>query len=60
MPAALQVTREPVVDIRVGGQPAVAGPTAALRDVWEETSFALERLQVRRLVCWMMHMIYMV
>ncbi|GBF90353.1 hypothetical protein Rsub_02459 [Raphidocelis subcapitata] len=32
-------------DIRVGGKPAVAGATAALRDAWEETSFALERLQ---------------
>lgn len=33
------------VDIRVGGQAAVSGNTAALRDIWEETSFALERLQ---------------
>jgi hypothetical protein len=33
-------------EVRVGGKPAVAGGTAALRDVWEETSFALERLQV--------------
>eukprot|EP00878_Enallax_costatus_P000493 GHUV01000586.1.p1 GENE.GHUV01000586.1~~GHUV01000586.1.p1 ORF type:complete len:953 (+),score=239.62 GHUV01000586.1:313-2859(+) len=33
------------VDIRVAGQAAVSGNTAALRDMWEETSFALERLQ---------------
>lgn len=32
-------------EIRVGGAPAVGGSTAALRDVWESTSFALERLQ---------------
>lgn len=33
------------VDIKVAGQTAIQGNTAALRDVWEETSFALERLQ---------------
>ncbi len=29
----------------MGGQPAVSGDVAALRDAWEETSFVLERLQ---------------
>jgi len=33
------------VEIKVDGQTAIKGNTAALRDVWEETSFALERLQ---------------
>ncbi len=32
-------------EISVNGQQVVSGGTAALRDVWEETSFALERLQ---------------
>lgn len=40
-----KVVPDQTVDIRVGGEPAVSGNTAALRDVWEETSFALERLQ---------------
>jgi len=31
--------------VRVGGAPALDGQVAELRDVWEETSFALERLQ---------------
>ncbi len=29
----------------MAGAPAVAGDVGALRDVWEETSFVLERLQ---------------
>eukprot|EP00897_Mesotaenium_endlicherianum_P000810 jgi/Mesen1/1072/ME000123S00248 len=33
------------VHISVGGTPQVQGQVAALRDLWEETSFALERLQ---------------
>jgi len=33
------------VSISVGGADVVDGPTAEFRDVWEETSFALERLQ---------------
>ena len=33
------------VSIAVGGQQQVAGTTPALRDVWEATSFQLERLQ---------------
>lgn len=40
-----KVTPSQSVDIRVAGQTAVSGNTAALRDIWEETSFALERLQ---------------
>lgn len=42
---SLQVVPEHTVEVRVAGQPALSGNTAALRDVWEETSFALERLQ---------------
>jgi phosphoribosylformylglycinamidine synthase len=41
----VQVTSIPNCEIDVNGQQAVSGSTAALRDVWEETSFALERLQ---------------
>ncbi|PSC73466.1 putative phosphoribosylformylglycinamidine chloroplastic mitochondrial [Micractinium conductrix] len=33
------------VSIAVGGQQQIAGTTPALRDVWEATSFQLERLQ---------------
>lgn len=33
------------VSLSVGGQQQVAGTTPALRDVWEATSFQLERLQ---------------
>lgn len=33
------------VNISVGGTAVVEGPTAEFRDVWEATSFALERLQ---------------
>ena len=33
------------VSISVGGQQQVSGTTPALRDVWEATSFQLERLQ---------------
>jgi phosphoribosylformylglycinamidine synthase len=40
-----RVVPDQAVDIRVGGEAAVSGNTAALRDVWEQTSFALERLQ---------------
>ncbi|KIY99597.1 phosphoribosylformylglycinamidinesynthase [Monoraphidium neglectum] len=40
-----RVTPDKKVDIRVGGKPAISGATPALRDVWEETGFALERLQ---------------
>lgn len=40
-----KVVPDQTVDVRVGGAAAVSGNTAALRDVWEETSFALERLQ---------------
>lgn len=43
------------VSIAVGGQQQIAGTTPALRDVWEATSFQLERLQVRavlRALCW--------
>jgi phosphoribosylformylglycinamidine synthase len=39
------VLPEQTIDVKVAGQTAVSGNTAALRDVWEETSFALERLQ---------------
>jgi hypothetical protein len=40
-------TADRTCTVRVGGEVAVSGGTAALRDAWEETSFALERLQVR-------------
>lgn len=40
-----QTIPEQRIEVRVGGQPAISGTTPALRDVWEETSFALERLQ---------------
>lgn len=43
---APQVTPDRKCEIRVGGNAVVSGSTPALRDVWEETSFALERLQV--------------
>lgn len=33
------------VEVCVAGSPAVSGDVAELRDVWEETSFTLERLQ---------------
>lgn len=33
------------VSIAVGGQQQISGTTPALRDVWEATSFQLERLQ---------------
>jgi phosphoribosylformylglycinamidine synthase len=42
-----KVLPEQIVELRVGGEAVLSGNTAALRDVWEETSFALERLQVR-------------
>ena len=40
-----QVTSSAQCSISVNGQQVVSGGTAALRDIWEETSFALERLQ---------------
>eukprot|EP00775_Hariotina_reticulata_P008987 gene8987-9160_t len=40
-----KVLPEQTIDVKVAGQAAISGNTAALRDVWEETSFALERLQ---------------
>jgi phosphoribosylformylglycinamidine synthase len=33
------------VDVTVGGQPAISGHVAQLRDAWETTAFKLERLQ---------------
>lgn len=39
------VVLEQKIDIKVAGETAISGNTAALRDVWEETSFTLERLQ---------------
>lgn len=39
------VTSAPNVAVSVAGVSQITGGTAALRDVWEETSFALERLQ---------------
>ena len=39
------VSSTPECEIKVGGQTVLKGNTAALRDVWEETSFVLERLQ---------------
>eukprot|EP00879_Flechtneria_rotunda_P005989 GHRR01006298.1.p1 GENE.GHRR01006298.1~~GHRR01006298.1.p1 ORF type:complete len:1281 (+),score=448.03 GHRR01006298.1:710-4552(+) len=40
-----KVLPEHRVEVSVGGQPVLSGNTAVLRDIWEETSFALERLQ---------------
>ncbi|MEW5304184.1 MAG: hypothetical protein WDW36_006814 [Sanguina aurantia] len=47
VPAAVvgHVTAAPACAISVAGVSQISGGTAALRDVWEETSFALERLQ---------------
>ncbi|PNW79730.1 hypothetical protein CHLRE_08g364800v5 [Chlamydomonas reinhardtii] len=47
VPAALigKVSSGKGVEVKVAGAPAVTGDVAALRDVWEETSFVLERLQ---------------
>lgn len=47
VPAAVigHVTAAPTCAISVAGVSQISGGTAALRDVWEETSFALERLQ---------------
>lgn len=39
------VSSQPSCEITVDGNPAVSGSTAELRDVWEGTSFQLERLQ---------------
>lgn len=33
------------VSIKVGGEEGIEGTTSGLRDVWEATSFQLERLQ---------------
>lgn len=38
-------TRNKDIRITVDGVPQISGATVALRDVWEETAFALERLQ---------------
>ena len=38
-------TDRPHCRISVGGEPAIEGTSAALRDQWEATSFQLERLQ---------------
>jgi hypothetical protein len=44
--AAIGASRaDQTVELRVGGAAAVSGTTPALRDVWEATSFQLERLQ---------------
>ncbi|WIA34688.1 hypothetical protein OEZ86_013001 [Tetradesmus obliquus] len=40
-----KVLPEQTVELHVGGEAVLGGNTTALRDVWEETSFALERLQ---------------
>jgi phosphoribosylformylglycinamidine synthase len=39
------VTSDPTIKVSVGGVVQVDKPTAQLRDLWEETSFTLERLQ---------------
>ena len=48
MPAAAigAVTAKAEVSVKVAGAAALAGTTPALRDIWEETSFQLERKQV--------------
>lgn len=38
-------TEAPMCSLRVEGAEVVKAPSAALRDIWEEASFALERLQ---------------
>jgi phosphoribosylformylglycinamidine synthase len=40
-----RVTSNPHVSIAVDGEQVVSDTTASLRDVWEETSFSLEKLQ---------------
>jgi len=39
------VQNEPSISVAVNGEVVVAKPTSYLRDIWEETSFSLERLQ---------------
>ena len=46
----LQTTAAKEVSISVGGQSQIKGATPELRDVWEETAFVLERLQVGRML----------
>ena len=45
-----QTTAAKEVSIGVGGQSQIKGATPELRDVWEETAFVLERLQVGRML----------
>ncbi|CAN0514387.1 unnamed protein product, partial [Ectocarpus sp. 12 AP-2014] len=40
-----RVTDDGKVSIKVGGEEGIEGTTSGLRDVWEATSFQLERLQ---------------
>ncbi|KAL8093477.1 putative phosphoribosylformylglycinamidine synthase, chloroplastic/mitochondrial [Apium graveolens] len=40
-----QVTAEPVVELKVNGVSHLNEKTSVLRDMWEETSFQLEKLQ---------------
>lgn len=40
-----RTTREPRIRIRVGGAPVLDEEMTVLRDLWEETSYQLERLQ---------------
>ncbi|OWM87818.1 hypothetical protein CDL15_Pgr019402 [Punica granatum] len=40
-----QATSEPVIDVKVDGVSHLKEETAALRDMWEEMSFKLEKLQ---------------
>ncbi|CAN6464537.1 unnamed protein product [Victoria cruziana] len=39
------VTKSPYVDIRIDSQPQLHEKTTFLRDLWEETSFELEKMQ---------------
>lgn len=40
-----QVTSEPMIDLKVDGMSHLKEETTVLRDMWEETSFHLEKLQ---------------
>lgn len=45
LPSCIQVSSGRSCSITVGGHPQISGDVGVLRDVWEETSFVLERMQ---------------
>ena len=46
-PLSWQTSSSQEVEISVAGQTQIKGTSPELRDVWEETAFVLERLQVK-------------